>query len=735
MSDWYVRVTIPAVTLFVCLSLLALPAIAGASTGLKGDTDSVSSPSRTQQITDRTVDLNTDVRSISYGQTVTSTVDTTDQMVLESPIPGRDRAGNWYYEPVTFEGSAGEVIDANLSAPGTGTVLVLRDSSGDKAAVTANDDGAEGAHLVHRLEQDGEYTIRVFGHTPMSTFEYDLSLTRVAHIDSNPESIDVGETVYGDIEETDSVAGGHGGYHDNVTLDVRRGQRISIRLDSAAGSNLWLYSPNGTLLTWDVTSAPGETANVQTELPYGGGYTIAVSGSERPLPFSYRLSVSEARLETVEISEDRLEEREYAEFEVRRATLNTTTRYAGTPFELRATVANVGTVRGTFEANALAGRTQLSSVDDSIGAGQTEEIVLRSQIDQPGNYPIMLDHEYVGQVRALPRPEPSLSVSTLNATTRATINHTRVNSNFDVPLTAVTGTGSDFSRLQVRFDRATRMVTLLARERAIQSERVVDEGRPPLPTGIRPIRMLSLTRRFPGSSSGIATAALEFSIDAGTLTRGAPDVVVYRMRDGGTGWTTVDPTLVSASETGFRFRAPVTGSNAIVLAERSAVFEVTNVSTSQQTVEAGSTVSVTAEVANRGLATASREFTLQFDDRQISTRWVTLAPNGTTSLTFQDSVGEPGRHRVTIGNETTTFEVRSVTETTATPTATPTPVPVTTVAPAAEQTPGQSTPVTSEPPDSDPVAVTELPIVPLMLVIISMIAGSTLVVTGLRDTT
>lgn len=673
-----------------------------------------------------------DARSISYGATVTSVVDLEDPMMLESPAPNDDRAGTRHYEPLTFEGTAGEVVDANLSAPGAGTVLALRNPDGETIAVSANGAGDGPTRLVARLTTDGEYTFRVLGNNPMMTFRYSLSLSRVDHYDPNPESIDVGETVFGEISDDDRAAEQFNGPHDNITLSVRRGQRIRVRLDSPTAPDLRLYSPNGTLLTLSDWTE-GKPADFTTELPYGGDYRLTVSGFGRSPPIAYRLSVSPARVETPPVPEERREDREYAEFEVRRAVLNTTTRYAGSPFELRAQIRNTGTVWGNFDASILAGRTQLGHIDEGIDFSRSEEVVASARISRPGTYPVFIGAEYVGQVRVLPRPEPTLSVSTRNELTRAIMNYSRANSTFDIPLAAASGTDRDFDRLHVRFGRDTRQLTILARERTIRSGQVaLEEQYGSLPRGADPVRLLRLTRRFPGQDDGVVNADLSFRIAANALDHGVSDAVLYQARDGGTGWLAVDPTLVSATESTYRFRAPVTDSNTVILAERTPVFHVTNVSAETQTAQSGTQITVTAEVMNRGLAVGTEEVLLRLGEQTVTTRTVTLVPNETATIRFERTVNESGRHRARVGNQTVDFEVLAVSQQpTTTPTPTPTAAPTKTAAPVAERT------VTALPsPTPDAVDDALAPIldisVPLLLLLgLSLVGGLALVVIGI----
>ena len=104
-----------------------------------------------------------DVRSIQYGETVTGQIDTDDPT---------GRRGS--YEPITFQGSAGDVVTIDMVSDDD-TYLFLDDPDGNEVA--SNDDRViDGDYSLdsriseYTLEQSGEYTIIATSFSYSDTF-------------------------------------------------------------------------------------------------------------------------------------------------------------------------------------------------------------------------------------------------------------------------------------------------------------------------------------------------------------------------------------------------------------------------------------------------------------------------------------------------------------------------------------------------------------------------------------
>ena len=128
-------------------------------------------------------DVQQDVRNIGYGETVTGRLDDSDPS---------GRRGN--YEPITFQGSAGDVITIDMVSDGD-TYLILDGPDGNE--VIRDDDGGSGFDSrieAFTLEESGEYTIIATSFSTYSTFDYRLSLSLLRSPD---DLVDTVETVLG----------------------------------------------------------------------------------------------------------------------------------------------------------------------------------------------------------------------------------------------------------------------------------------------------------------------------------------------------------------------------------------------------------------------------------------------------------------------------------------------------------------------------------------------------------
>jgi len=110
---------------------------------------------------------NIDLRGIDYGETREGAIDSGD--------PESDTyRGN--YEPVTFEGSAGENVTIDMTSEDD-TYLILLGPDG--TIVAENDDyDSLDSRVEASLPSDGTYTIVATSFSPRATFPYELTLER-----------------------------------------------------------------------------------------------------------------------------------------------------------------------------------------------------------------------------------------------------------------------------------------------------------------------------------------------------------------------------------------------------------------------------------------------------------------------------------------------------------------------------------------------------------------------------
>lgn len=114
------------------------------------------------------VDANaTDLRSIEYGETADGTIDEGDP---------QSRVYRGWYEPVTFQGSAGDEISVDMTSEDD-TYLILLAPNG---TVLAENDDYRGldSHVEADLAVDGQYTIIATSYDARATFDYELTLER-----------------------------------------------------------------------------------------------------------------------------------------------------------------------------------------------------------------------------------------------------------------------------------------------------------------------------------------------------------------------------------------------------------------------------------------------------------------------------------------------------------------------------------------------------------------------------
>lgn len=649
-----------------------------------------------------------DNRSASVGETTVGAVDTTDATLLTAPARDDDRVGTWYYETVSFEGAAGQLIQANLSAPGTDTVLVLQGPTGETITVNENGGAGRNSRIIARLPRDGEYRFLVTSRNRVNTFEYALSISEPQRYRENPESMRVGQTVTGSVEESDSSLPRFDGHYDNVTLDAERGQRIAVQLDSSAASSVRIFAPNRDRLNVDAQYTRGRTASFLTELPSGGEFTIVVGSEDDDTSFPYRLSVENRDIETIELSQERRyarDRKEYSEFEIERTAINTTTAYVGTPVTVRASVTNTGTVEGDFTGILIADGTQIASTVEDIEPTATETIEITGPLNQAGERHLFIGSQPIASVNVLPRPEPELAVTDSDGATQATLSHGRTNATYGVPLTESGTAVADFGRLGVRMDTATRLLQIAAAEPSSPGGSHSDSRTASLPTGAHPLGSLHVetARSVPDSAVGALT--VDFQVLRYALDGSAGDVELYYAADGSSEWSTAGATLTDETTRYYRFAATVNQSGEFVAVERRPAITVENVSVDTATVPVGTNVSVFVDVSNEGLRNGSHEIALTTNGRVMATRTVQLGVNESKRIRFRTAFDSPGEYQLRAGNESTPASVTvldRVTDTAESPTAlspvTDTPTATGTPAPAAEtgETPVSDGPVSSD---------------------------------------
>jgi len=228
-----------------------------------------------------------DLRSIERNSTATGAIDKDDPS-------SEDRRG--YYEPVTFNGSAGENVEITMGSQPGDTYLQLLDPDGN--LVAENDDAGYSLNssLEADLPADGEYTIVATSFSDSDTFEYELSLNVSAGGSSGSDlrSIQAGQTRQGELDEDDPEAGFLRGYYEPVTFDGESGQSVTIDMTGGSGDTyLFLYGPDGDRVAQN-DDYEGLDSQIQTTLDEDGEYTIIATSYDDDATFDYELTLEQA---------------------------------------------------------------------------------------------------------------------------------------------------------------------------------------------------------------------------------------------------------------------------------------------------------------------------------------------------------------------------------------------------------------------------------------------------------
>ena len=246
----------------------------------------------------------TDIGSISYGETKTSTLDPSDA------TGGKFSS---YRESVTFGGSEGDEV--TVTARQAYVQVRLRAPDGTKITTSGGIGEIPSASLTATLPADGQYTIVVEddGGRANRIESYELSLATTTEEGDGGDggdgkegsetrdldSIEYGQTRTGEVGP-DDVAEGDGGtqpYVESVTFQGEQGDVPRISVDAPVG--LRLVGPTGQLAS---TGPAGELG--LRRLPADGQYTIEVvepdAEGEDPDRHEYDLTLE--RVEVTDLS-------------------------------------------------------------------------------------------------------------------------------------------------------------------------------------------------------------------------------------------------------------------------------------------------------------------------------------------------------------------------------------------------------------------------------------------------
>ena len=238
-----------------------------------------------------------DVRSIEYGDIVTGTIDTDDPSSEEY---------RGYHEPITFEGSAGDTIQAQMiggdiedgyygydEGADTDPYLMVVAPNGDVIAM--NDDSEYGLNSRVQgvvLPSDGEYTLVATSYGENQTFDYTMRLVNQNAESADLREIDRNSTATGAIDKDDPSSEERRGFYEPVTFDGSSGEHVEIEMGSQPGDTyLQLLDPEGDVIAENDDSDRSLNSSLETDLPSDGEYTIVATSFSEQDTFEYELSL------------------------------------------------------------------------------------------------------------------------------------------------------------------------------------------------------------------------------------------------------------------------------------------------------------------------------------------------------------------------------------------------------------------------------------------------------------
>jgi hypothetical protein len=230
------------------------------------------------------------LRSISYGQTAQGELDEQD------PYGYRG-----YYEPVTFEGTAGDVVTISMSSADD-TYLMLQNPAGDIVAENDDYDGLDSQITEYALEDGGTYTIIATSYSDGDLFEYTLTLNMVGEetpTATPPEdtvdlrSISYGQTKQGYIDQGDPTDPEYDGgiyYAEPVDFNASAGDEIEITMTALDEFSPWirLEGPDGETVI-DGDDGGEDVTTFTLTLEAGGEYTAWCQTFDEEVTGAYSL--------------------------------------------------------------------------------------------------------------------------------------------------------------------------------------------------------------------------------------------------------------------------------------------------------------------------------------------------------------------------------------------------------------------------------------------------------------
>lgn len=241
------------------------------------------------------------------GQTQTAQADTVGSLRLGQSVNGQLAQGDptltsgEFMNVYSFSGRAGQQVDLRLRSSAFDPYLFINGPNDFAVANDDDDSGADGTNsrLIVTLPADGEYRVYATSYQAGEAGAYSLSAAEatgeaatVAASNSGTPSFETGIDFGGDLSTSDEQLD-NGKYADAYTFSGRRGERVTLTLESSAfDAYLMLIPPDGAgdLLENDDGPDGSTNSRIDLTLPADGDYTIGVTSYSAGATGAYRFT-------------------------------------------------------------------------------------------------------------------------------------------------------------------------------------------------------------------------------------------------------------------------------------------------------------------------------------------------------------------------------------------------------------------------------------------------------------
>jgi hypothetical protein len=214
-----------------------------------------------------------------------------------------------HYDSYQIDGRAGQRLEIRMNAEGLDPYVQIDGPDGYTMANDDDPDNGLNSRLVVQLPADGRYTIMATSYAARETGAYRLSVAEApgsAQLTEGSRArprraggpadpvVALGDAQQGDLAQGDERLGS-GEYYDGYRFQGRRGQRISISIDSTQfDTYAILNTPSGEQIDNDDREPGNTNARIERVLPEDGEYRLMVTSYRPGERGAYTLNVAES---------------------------------------------------------------------------------------------------------------------------------------------------------------------------------------------------------------------------------------------------------------------------------------------------------------------------------------------------------------------------------------------------------------------------------------------------------